>query len=63
MKRRIIFVWLLMVLSIANAWADDVSERMAEAYAMRFAYSYFGVDFDEAEFKLQGQVCGLYGSA
>ena len=60
MKRRIIIVWLLMVLSIANAWADDVSERMAEAYAMRFAYSYFGVDFDETEFKLQGQVCGLY---
>ena len=49
-----------MVLSMASAWADDMSERMAEAFAMRFAYSCFGVDFDESEFKLQGQVCGLY---
>ena len=60
MKRRIIFAWLLMVLSMASAWADEMSERMAEAFAMRFAYSCFGVDFDETEFKLQGQVCGLY---
>lgn len=60
MKRRILFAWLLMVLGMASAWADEMSERMAEAYAMRFMISHFGGQFDESEFKLQGQVCGLY---
>ena len=60
MRRRILFAWLLMVLGMASAWADEMSERMAEAYAMRFTISHFGGQFDESEFKLQGQVCGLY---
>ena len=48
MKRRLLFAWLLMVLSIANAWADEVSEEMAEAYAMRFAIGHFEGGFDES---------------
>jgi hypothetical protein len=60
MKRRLFFVWLLMLLSMASAWADEMSERMAEAYAKRFMYSHFDGPLDESEFKLQGQVCGLY---
>ena len=60
MKRRLLFAWLLMVLSMASAWGGELSEEMAEAYAMRFVISHFDGQFDESEFKLQGQVCGLY---
>ena len=60
MKRRFFFACLLMVLGLTGVWADEMTERQAEAYAMRFTISYFDGQFDESEFKLQGQVCGLY---
>lgn len=60
MKRRFFFTWLLMVMGIIGVWADEMTEEQAEAYAMRFTISYFDGQFDESEFKLQGQVCGLY---
>ena len=60
MKRRLLFACLLMVLGMRSAWADELSEEMAEAYAMRFAIGHFDGGFDESEFKLQGRICGLY---
>ena len=49
-----------MVLGMRSAWGDELSEEMAEAYAMRFAIGHFDGGFDESEFKLQGRICGLY---
>lgn len=49
-----------MVLGMVSAWAGEMSERTAEAYAMRFVSSHFDGQFDVSGFKLQGQVCGLY---
>lgn len=49
-----------MMASAQDVEGHVMSERMAEAYAMRFMYSHFDGQFDESEFKLQGQVNGLY---
>ena len=38
----------------------EMSEREAEAYAMRFLITHFNGQFDESEFKLQERVNGLY---
>lgn len=60
MKRKVLFTLLLMVLGITGVWADDMTQRQAESYAMRFVIGHFGGVFDESEFKFQGTVCGLY---
>ncbi len=51
---------LLPILSIASAWADEMSEDMAKAYAQRFAFTHVIGGFDIDQLKPMGQVCGLY---
>lgn len=51
---------LLPILSIASAWADEMSEDMAKAYAQRFAFTHTIGGFDISQLKPMGQVSGLY---
>ena len=60
MKRRFFFALLLMALSIASTWADDLSERDAMAYAQRFVFSHFIGGYDISQLKPMGQISGLY---
>jgi len=60
MKRRLFVAWMLIALGIVCAWAEERSEREAEMYAMRFLITHYNGQFDESEFKLQGELNGLY---
>ena len=42
MVKRLFFVLMLMTIGLAGAWADEVSEKDAQALAKSFVNSYFG---------------------
>ena len=57
MVKRFFFLLMLMVLCIADAWADEVSEKDAQASAKSFVNNYFGKKGgDRSELKSQGQM-------
>ena len=58
--KKIFLLSILLLLPMLASAQRDLSEREAEAYAMRFLITHFNGQFDESEFKLQERVNGLY---
>lgn len=57
MVKRLFFVLMLISLCIAGAWANELSEKDAQALAKAFVNSHFGMKGDDrSELKLQGKM-------
>ena len=60
MRKKLLFVLLLITLGITGAWAEELSEKEAQQLAQSFANSHFGRKGGGSELKSLGQVSGLY---
>ena len=60
MKKRILFVLLMLHVGLAGMWAQEVSEKEAQERAQTFVRSHYGRKGGGPELKSLGQVNGLY---
>ena len=60
MKKRLLFILLMLHVGLAGMWAQEVSEKEAQERAQTFVRSHYGRKGGGPELKSLGQVNGLY---